>query len=283
MKTALNLTVLTGRGISQSEVIPLIAEAGFDGCFWVAEEGVRAAEIADLSRQAGLNMEFIHAPVSRVDTLWMEGEEGERRLNVFMDWLRQCAEARIPAMICHVWTKFAPIEPNALGVDRFGRLLELAQREGVKIAFENAEVDKFLLYIRDQLWSSPAAWFCWDSGHELCYNHGVDQLALFGDKLYCTHLNDNLGQTGEEVTSGDDAHMLPFDGKVDWESAARRLGALDYPETLTYELKMKNKPGRHTHDQYEAYSPREILSMAMERARRFEKMLLESGTSSGMR
>lgn len=273
LKTALNLTVLAGREISQMEAIPLIAEAGFDGCFWVAEEGIPAAEVASLSRQAGLKMEFIHAPVRHVDTLWMEGEEGEQRLNILMDWLRQCGEAQIPVMVCHVWTKFAPIEPNALGIDRFGQLLDLAQREGVKIAFENAEVDKFLAFVREQLWNHPAACFCWDTGHELCYNRGVDQLALYGDKLFCTHLNDNLGQTGAEVTSADDAHMMPFDGKVDWTSAARRLRALNYSGPLTFELKMKNKPGRHTHDRYAAYLPQEILTLAMEKARQLEKLL----------
>lgn len=218
-------------------------------------------------------MDFIHAPVKGVDTLWVEGEAGEAHLAALMSWLRQCAEAQIPAMVCHVWTKFAPVEPNPLGIDRFGRLLRLGEQEGVKVAFENAEVDPFLLAVRDQLWSSSAACFCWDVGHELCYNRGEDQLALFGDKLFCTHLNDNLGQTGVDCTSADDAHMMPFDGKVDWVDAARRLRMLEYNGTLTFEVKMKNKPGRHTHDRYAALSPEEILTLAMGKARQFEVML----------
>lgn len=273
MKKALNLTVLAGRGIAQAQAVPMVAQAGFDGCFWVAEEGVAVADIAALVRQHGLDMEFIHAPVTGVDTLWMEGPEGDRRLEVLIGWMRQCAQAQIPYMVSHVWTKFAPVEPNQLGFDRFGTLLDLAQREGVKIAFENAEVDKFLSAVRDAFRSHPAAGFCFDSGHELCYNEGRDQLALFGDKLLCTHLNDNMGRTGPEITSRDDAHMMPFDGRVDWKSVARRLSRLGWSGTLTYELKMKNKPDRHTHDRYDPLSPGEILALAYKKAEQFEALL----------
>lgn len=273
MKKALNLTVLSGRGISQAQAVPMVARAGFDGCFWVAEDGVAAADMAHLARQNGLAMEFIHAPVSKVDTIWMEGDEGQRRLDILISWMRQCAQAQIPCMVSHVWTKFAPIEPNALGFDRFGTLLHLAQREGVKIAFENAEVDKFLSAIRHQFWSHPAAGFCFDSGHELCYNAGRDQLEQFGDKLLCTHLNDNMGQTGPEITSQDDAHMMPFDGLVDWTNAAHRLQKVGWRGTLTFELKMKNKPDRHTHDRYAPLSPEEILALALQKAKQFETLM----------
>ena len=272
-KKALNLTILKGRGISQTQAAPMVAQAGFDGCFWVAEEGVSLRPVAQQVRQAGLTLDFIHAPVDQVDKLWVEGEEGQRRLDILIHWMRQCAENQVPLMISHVWTQFAPVEPGQLGVDRFGTLLDLAQKEGVKIAFENAEVDKFLLYIKEQLFSHPAVGFCFDSGHELCYNGGRDQLALFGEKLLCTHLNDNLGRTGPAIDCRDDAHMLPFDGKVDWAAVARRLNRARPLDTLTFELKMQNQPGRHTHDRYAPLSPVEILSLAYEKALRFEQML----------
>ena len=257
----------------------MIAQAGFDGCFWVAEEGVSVRSISRAVRQAGLTLDFIHAPVAHVDQLWVEGEEGRRRLELLLDWVRQCGESQVPVMVSHVWTQFAPVEPNGLGLDRFGALLELAQREGVKIAFENAEIDKFLLFVRDNLFSHPAAGFCFDSGHELCYNGGRDQLALFGDKLLCTHLNDNPGQTGPAIDCRDDAHMMPFDGCVDWPGVAARLRAAPPLETLTFELKMQNQPGRHTHDRYGALSPDSLLALAYEKALRFEALLLNRAFS----
>lgn len=273
MKKALNLTILSGRGISQAQAVPMLARAGFDGCFWVAEDGGRVENIARLARQNGLVMEFIHAPVTGVDTMWMEGEAGQRQLDTFIGWMRQCAQAQVPCMVSHVWTKFAPVEPNALGFDRFGTLLDLAEREGVKIAFENAEVDKFLTAVHDQLWSHPAAGFCFDSGHELCYNGGRDQLGQFGDQLLCTHLNDNMGQTGPGITSKDDSHMMPFDGRVNWADVADRLKQVGWQGPLTFELKMKNKPDRHTHDRYAPLSPTELLELAFQKAEQFEALM----------
>ena len=281
VKKAINLTVLAGRGISQTEVLPLLADAGFDGCFYVAEEGSRVKEIADAAREHGLILSFVHAPVRKVDTLWTEGPEGEEKFRELIFWLRQCAEAQVPCMVSHVWTKFADVTPNQLGIDRFGALLELGQKEGVSVAFENAEVDKFLETVHAAFCSHPAAGFCFDSGHELCYNHGADQLAAYGEKLLCTHLNDNLGQTGPEITSADDAHMVPFDGIADWEGIARRLSACRFKGPLTYEIKMKYKPGRHTHDRYATLTPEEILGLICQRDRQFQALLEKAGASAG--
>ena len=272
LKKALNLTVLAGRGISQEAAAPLIADSGFDGCFWVAEAEKTVRSMARTVREAGLTLDFIHAPVAQVDKLWVPGEEGQRRLEILVDWVRQCGENAVPVMVSHVWTQFDSVEPNQLGVDRFGALLEEARRAGVMIAFENAEIDKFLLYIKEQLFSHPTAGFCFDSGHELCYNGGRDQLGLFGEKLLCTHLNDNLGQTGADIDCRDDAHMLPFHGRVDWEGVAARLRQARPVDTLTFELKMQNQPGRHTHDRYKCLSPAEILALSYEKALQFEAL-----------
>ena len=47
-------------------------------------------------------------------------------------------------------------------------------------------------------------------------------LALYGEKLICTHLNDNLGIKDFEgkTTWHDDLHLLPFDGIADWNKIA---------------------------------------------------------------
>ena len=273
MKKALNLTILSGLGISQMDAIPMIARAGYDGCFWVADSQTALPEISLACRRQGLSLDFIHAPVSKVDTLWMEGPEGLSPMEDFTHWIHLCNQLESPRMVLHVWTKFAPITPNALGIDRFGALLDLAQKEGVCLAFENAEVDCFLAAVFQALGSHPAAYFCFDTGHELCYSDGRDQLALYGEHLLITHLNDNEGRTGPELTSADDCHMMPFDGKVDWENVARRLKKCQFSGPLTYELKMKNKPGRHTHDRYLSMTPEEILNLSYQKACRFEALM----------
>ena len=50
-------------------------------------------------------------------------------------------------------------------------------------------------------------------------------MALYGDRLLCTHINDNLGIRNYEgrITFIDDLHLLPFDGVADWKWITERL------------------------------------------------------------
>ena len=110
--------------------------------------------------------------------------------------------------------------------------------------------------------------FCWDSGHEMCYNHSKDMLALYGDRLLGTHLNDNLGirDFGGKITYIDDLHLLPFDGIADWDDIARRLDRCGFDGPLTFELSVMSKPGRRENDVYRKLSPEEYIAEVYKRA-----------------
>ena len=95
----------------------------------------------------------------------------------------------------------------------------------------------------------------------------------YGHRLFTTHLNDNFGMTGSELTWHDDAHLPPFDGIVDWKGTANRLKKAGYKGMLVFELITKNKPNRHTHDAIEKMTYPEFAKMAYERAARFGEML----------
>jgi sugar phosphate isomerase/epimerase len=93
-------------------------------------------------------------------------------------------------------------------------------------------------------------------------------LALYGDRLLCTHLNDNLGikdYTGR-ITWLDDLHLLPFDGVGDWLGIARRLNRHQFDGPLTFELTTISKPDRHDNDLYASMDFRVYLAMAYQRA-----------------
>jgi sugar phosphate isomerase/epimerase len=130
----------------------------------------------------------------------------------------------------------------------------------------------------DAFRDSTAAGFCFDSGHELCYNHGNDMLSLYGEKLVGTHLNDNLGIRDFEgkITWHDDLHLLPFDGIADWEGIAKRLAISKPTEYLTFELNLKSKPDRHENDAYFMMPPEEYLSEAFKRASRAASLVLKA-------
>lgn len=273
MKTAVNLSCFYG--VSSEDMIPVAKRAGFDGCFFDAMgDPKEIGQIAPKIRGEGLIFQSVHAPFLKMSRMWEAGEEGDLALGELIACAEQTAKAEVSVMVVHAFIGFGEEHPNALGVERFGRLVKRAEELGLKIAFENTEGELYLQALRDGLFSSSAAGFCIDTGHELCYNRGADMIGKYGQngKLFATHLNDNLGVTGPEIFWHDDAHLLPFDGIGRWQDIADRLDSAGFDGILTLELTTKNKPNRHTHDRYEALSPLEYLTLAHERALRFASL-----------
>ena len=95
----------------------------------------------------------------------------------------------------------------------------------------------------------------------------------YADKLICTHLNDNMGQTGDSITWLDDSHLLPFDGVADWNKIAERLNKAGYKGDLTFELTSKSKPERNTHDRYADLDFTGFAALALEKAKKFRDII----------
>lgn len=256
-------------GLSGECGVPLIGQlrliraAGFEGFFapWESAESLRA--LAAEGAALGLDFQSVHAPFKRTAALWHEEEAPARQaLEELMECLRACAENAVALMVAHAFIGFQEHTPSAIGLERFGSLIREAERLGVQIAFENTEGEEYLAALMETFGGSPAVGFCWDSGHELCYNGGKDLLAVYGGRLLGTHLNDNLGVSdyAGEIDWHDDLHLLPFDGIADWDGIAARLDRCGFRGTMTFELKRRSKPGRHENDGYEAMPLEQYLA-----------------------
>jgi len=268
MKNA-KLILATGMGypVSTEEQIPLIKKAGFDGVFTGWSDHAPIGEWAKIVSDNGMIYQSLHAPFTRANRMWEEGQEGEDVADELCRCLDACAENGIPIMVAHAFIGFDTHNPNPWGVKRFGRAAEYAKNIGVKLALENTEGEEYLELLMDAFADNPAVGFCIDTGHEMCYNRSRDLITRWGDRLIATHLNDNMGITDENnITWLDDAHLLPFDGIADWQGIADRLMVVGYRGELTFELTSQNKPDRHTHDGYAAWSFEEYLAQAYERA-----------------
>lgn len=185
-----------------------------------------------------------------------------------IDCLHACAENGVPIMVAHTFIGFNDHTPNEKGLENFGKVVCEAERLGVKVAFENTEGEEYLAAVMERFKDSPAVGFCWDTGHEMCYNHSKDMLSLYGDKLIATHINDNLGirDFDGNITWIDDLHLLPFDGTADWQGIADRLNKCGYDGILTFELNRCSKPDRHENDFYRDMSVEKYLTLAFMRA-----------------
>ena len=102
----------------------------------------------------------------------------------------------------------------------------------------------------------------------------MDVPALFGDKLICTHLNDNLGQTDPDVITWlDDSHLMPFDGIADWQGIAERLARINYGGELTFEMSLDSKPGKNTHDIYAHLDLKGYFDLIYKKAQQFAQLI----------
>lgn len=251
-----------------ADQLRLIKEAGFDA-FFCGWDPQNLGAIAACAKEQGLIFQSIHAPFGKAADFWGENEEkGQAAVNELLACLADCAKYGVPIMVAHAFIGFKDHTPTEIGLERFGTVVQAAEERGVKIAFENTEGEEYLFALMERFKDSPAVGFCWDSGHEMCYNHSQDLLAKFGDRLIATHLNDNLGirDFSGEITWIDDLHLLPFDGIADWDYNAVRLKKCGYDGILTFELTRASKPGRHDNDRYRDMPIEQYIAEAYKRA-----------------
>ena len=267
-------------GILPEEQVKLFKKTGFEGfAIDMSGRNVDPAPLVRLAKDENMFIEYIHAPFNKSDDMWTEGEIGEIAVNELLEHLEVCARHEIPAMVAHTFIGFDNDNiPTEIGVERYGRLAKRASELGIKLALENTEGEEYLFALMDAFRGEKSVGFCWDTGHELCYNRGRDLMAMYGERLFVTHLNDNLGVKDYDgkITYIDDLHLLPFDGIADWNSIAQKLAKYDFEGPLTFELNTKSKPGRHENDKYSAMPIENYLAEAYCRACRVEAMYIKA-------
>ncbi len=268
----------TGMGfeLPEEEQIKLIKKAGFDGFFTGMDSLEKLKLCAEIAREEKLIFQSVHAPFGKMHLLW-EGakEQAEEVLEELKSCVDACEKIGVDLLICHVIIGMERCTPNDAGAEYFRKLSLYAKEKRVKIAFENTEGEEYLKAVLDKCSDLDNVGFCFDSGHEMCYNFSRDMLSLYGDRLIATHLNDNMGMKDNSVkTWYDDLHLLPFDGVADWKNITDRLKKSTCPEFLTFELVSTNKPERNAHDIYKGMDFLEFATEAYKRAKKIREMMI---------
>lgn len=145
-----------------------------------------------------------------------------------------------------------PCAEEYMDVNRefFSRLIPVAEKEGVVIAFENMPMPLLPLgtpeeitdFVREM--ASPCFRACLDTGHAAVITQDPTKMSLRAAKgvrvmgkeyLTCLHVHDNDGER--------DLHMYPFTGVTDFMAFADALREIGYEGPLTLECGVDNKPG----------------------------------------
>lgn len=254
--------------LPRQEVLRILKNVGFDGISppWQGKQDLQ--KIAEAAKALGLAIHSLHAPHDRNCQLWEQN--GSPILQQTLACLDACQEWNIPILVIHPWGRFDyTFREDTLCFDNFDRLVGVAETHGIKIAFENLQGPEYLMALLDRYAGNPNVGFCWDLGHEQCYLPPVDLLAKYADWLIFTHLNDNFGSTGPKICSCDDLHLLPGDGKTDWNVVLQRLKAAAPQKVLNFELKVLPKPSKYTTDLYSHLPLETYLQEAAHRAKAF--------------
>lgn len=269
-KQKIGISIDRHDSLSVREMIEMIKNVGFEAISPAWRSNTDLAEIVDIASNLELEIQSVHAPFIKAANMWSrESDICDPVKKELLEILDSCAYFRIPVMVVHAWIGFDyNFEKESLYYKNFDEIVNYAKKKNVKIAFENTEGEEYLFALMEHFKDHDTIGFCWDSGHEMCYNRSEDLLEKFGDRLIMTHLNDNLGisRFDGKINWTDDLHLLPFDGIADWDDTIIRLQKSQYMSILNFELSIYSKPNRHDNDVYMQMKPEQYFTEAYKRA-----------------
>jgi sugar phosphate isomerase/epimerase len=244
-------------------LIKLIKNTGYNSVMtWWGDEFIDTQgpkeKKPDIIRENGLKLENVHLPFDGINRIWEDSPGGDELVQQYISYIDDCKTYEIPTAVMHVTKGDNPPPVNQLGLDRFKRIIERAEKNNVYIALENLRKPEYLDFIFDNIISNNLK-FCYDSGHEHCFTPDIDCLAKYGDKLIALHLHDNDGAS--------DQHLFPFSGTINWKNVMEKLKKINYSGSLALEIDAQYI------DVTKEYSAEEYLSEGINRAYRLFEYL----------
>ena len=273
----IGLAALESFGAPIGEQIRIFAKAGFEAFSTMLVSDEEHAEYRRIADDLGMKYEYIHAPFHKASRMWSDG--AEEAVAELIGCVDVCAKYGVPTMVAHTYIGFVDEHISSdlkIGVENYKRVVDHAASLGVKVAFENTEGERYLATLMDAFSGYSNVGFCWDTGHQMCYNFDKDMSEIYGDRLLVTHLNDNLGVRSFDgtITWHDDLHLLPFDGIGDFDAIARGIARSAPIDVLMFELSKSSKPDRHENDKYKKLSLEEYVAEAYARACRVARLVM---------
>jgi len=245
--TGINLHAF--KGLSDEAYINIIADLGFKYTFSGVFEAERHESIANMLARRNMAYETIHAPFGHINDIWLDCEGGDKMLDELFECVDCCVVSGAPYAVVHLSAGMTPPSITDIGRMRFAKLVEYAKLKNVRIAFENQRMLANLAWAMETFSEADGVFFCWDCGHESCFTPGREYMPLFGNRLACTHIHDNLG-----IFNQDD-HLIPFDGHIDFNRFAHHIRTSGYKGTFMLEA-LQRQSTRYDDMTVEAYLQR---------------------------
>ena len=230
------------------------------------------AAVADLQQwlaEAGLELHSVHAPIGESfmadrwgPPLTLASADPETRARAMEETERALQIARrIPfgVLVAHLGLPRSSMAENSRDGARrsIDELQRLAAPLGVRLALEVIpnELSRAgsLVHFIEQVLDEDTAGICLDFGHAHMDGDLVDAIETVSEHLITTHVHDNNGKK--------DDHLVPFEGRINWDIALMTMQKVGYDGT--YLMELANTDG----------STKAVLEQARTARARFEKLM----------
>ncbi len=220
----------------------LIKEIGFDFVITSADpsfnyQNGNIKQQIKWFKKAGLKLSSLHNRYKSIELpkFWEEGKVGDKLEKNLVKDVLLAKKYEFKCVVVHLFGKTSDI-----GYARIDRVLNVCRRKNIPLAIENIDDQPTFVEVMEHYKNEPLIRFCYDSGHNHCFDPEFDYLTKYMDKLICLHLHDNLGDI--------DAHTLNKFGNINWDNIAKKLAkapediCLDYELLISRNLKQNVKP-----------------------------------------
>ena len=249
-------------GISDNCVCNLsdIKVAGFKNVM-ICERSTNLETSLQQAFDLGFNIPYVHifSDNSLANYLWCTGAMNNKVVQNAINSIKLCNKYGISTVVMHVTCGDAinlALGPNKYGIESMQKILEVATANNICVAIENVDNlnTQHLYYLLDNI-ISPYLGYCYDCGHNELYNENINFMKKYGGRCFAIHIHDNLKdwQLGMDWTR--DLHLLPFDGKIDFEKIMKNIANSSYNGVLMLELQKETiaNPEKYRNFSVQAY------------------------------
>jgi sugar phosphate isomerase/epimerase len=232
-------------------------------------EPAAIAQLAEWLKETGLALHGVHAPVTNrllPGDRWGDvisnavGDNAARQAAVREADVALNIARQIPAdvFVVHLGTPTSKGgENNRTAAFRsVEEICKLAEPIGIKVALEVipnplSEAGALVDMLEKDL-DAPRTGICLDFGHAFLMGDVADTIETVAEHLITTHVHDNNGKK--------DDHLVPFEGRINWDIALMTMQKVGYDGTYLMEL---GNTG----------SPAAVLEQARAARAKFEKLM----------
>ena len=232
-------------------------------------EPAAIAQLGEWLKETGLALHGVHAPIT--NRLLPGDQWGDVISNAVSDNAKRQAAVReadaalniarqIPAavFVVHLGTPSAKGGENnrSAAFRSVEEICRLAEPIGIRVALEvipNPISDAgSLVDLLEKDLDAPRTGICLDFGHAFLMGDVADTIETVAEHLITTHVHDNGGKK--------DDHLVPFEGRINWDIALMTMQKVGYDGTYMMELANTG-------------SPAAVLEQARAARARFDKLM----------